>query len=215
MQINYLGHSCFKIKSKDSVVITDPFDKYVGFSMPKTEANVVTISHDHKDHNCLKNIEGKPFVIQAPGEYEIAGVSVFGITTFHDKSKGDERGKNTIYVIRMEEISLCHLGDLGHMLSDRQLEEVNGVDVLFIPVGGKHTIGPKQAVEVVKQVEPKIIIPMHYRTKDHDQKKFKEISVLKDFLQEIGSSEAKQEDKLVIAKISLPEETEVICLNRK
>lgn len=215
MQINYLGHSCFKIKSKDVVLVTDPFDKYIGFSMPQTKADIVTISHEHKDHSCLTSIEGQPFVVKAPGEYEISGISIFGLSVFHDKVKGAERGRNTIYIIRAEEISLCHLGDLGHKLNDEQLEEVNGVDVLFIPVGGRYTIDPKEAVEVINQVEPKIIIPMHYKALGLDEKIFGQLADLEDFLKEIGAPETRQENKLVIAKTSLPEEAEVICLNRK
>ena len=215
MQINYLGHSCFKIKSKNTALITDPFDQYIGFSMPSTKADIITISHEHKDHNCLKKIEGNPFIIRAPGEYEIAEVSVFGLRTFHDKVKGAERGRNTIYSIRTEEISLCHLGDLGHKLSDKQLEEVNGVDVLFVPIGGIYTLDSKEAVEVVNQVEPKIVIPMHYRTPDHDKTKFKQMADLNGFLEEIGVLEARKENKLVISKVSLPEEMEIICLMKK
>jgi len=215
MQINYLGRSCFKIKTQNTILVTDPFNKYIGFSMPLTKADIVTISHEHKDNNCLKKIEGNPFIVNAPGEYEIADVSIFGFKTFHDKTKGEKQGKNTIYTIRTEEISLCHLGDLSHKLSDNQLEEVNGTDILFIPVGGISTIGPKEAVEVVNQVEPKIIIPMHYCTPDHDKIKFKEMAVLNDFLEEIGALQAKKENKLLISKLSLPQETEVICLMKK
>lgn len=215
MQINYLGHSCFKIKTKNTILITDPFDQYIGFSMPLTKADIVTISHEHKDHNYLKKIEGNPFIIRAPGEYEIADISIFGLRAFHDKVKGAERGRNTIYTIRTEEISLCHLGDLGHKLSDKQLEEVNGVDVLFIPVGGVYTIDPKEAVEVVNQVEPKIVIPMHYKSSGLDDKIFGGLATLDDFLKEIGALEARKENKLVISKVSLPEEMEVICLLRR
>lgn len=214
MQIDYLGHSCFRIKSKNIVLVTDPFDQYIGFSMPLTRADIVIISHEHKDHNYLGKIEGNPFVIRAPGEYEISDISVFGLSSFHDKVKGEEKGKNTIYSIRTEEISLCHLGDLGHKLNDRQLEEVNGVDVLFVPVGGIYTLDPEEAVEVVNQVEPKIVIPMHYKDSGLDEKMFGQLAGLKDFLQEIGVPEAKQENKLMVAKTSLPEEMEVICLLR-
>ena len=212
MQINYLGHSCFKIKGKNSTLLTDPFDKFVGFPMPKTKAEIVTISHQHKDHNCLDNIEGEPFIIQAPGEYEVGDVSVFSLKTFHDDVKGAQRGTNVIYNIQMEDISLCHLGDLGHKLNDRQLEKVNGVDVLFVPVGGVFTLGPKQVIEVINQIEPAIIIPMHYRTSRHDQDKFGKLFSLKDFLAEIGAPEAQAQEKLVISKTSLPEESEVIPL---
>ena len=215
MQINYLGHSCFKIKTKNATLVTDPFDAYIGFQMPKTEAQVVTISHEHKDHNCLDQIEGKPFVIRAPGEYEVGEISVFGISSFHDQVKGEQRGKNTIYGIKMEEISLCHLGDLGHKLNDRQLEEVNGVDVLFVPVGGVYTLDPKQASEVIDQIEPSIVVPMHYQTPAHDQASFGQLATLKGFLEEIGSSEIQAQEKLIISKTSLPEERQIIPLLSK
>ncbi len=212
MQIIYLGHSCFKIKGKKSTIVTDPFDNYIGFSMPQTEANIVTISHEHRDHNCLDNIKGDPFIIRAPGEYEVGDVSVFGIPSFHDGVKGKERGKNTIYNIEMEEISLCHLGDLGHKLNDKELEEVNGVDVLFVPVGGIYTLDPKQAVEVVAQIEPKIVVSMHFKTEKINESSFGQLATLKDFLEEIGTPELKPVDKLIINKTSLPEEREVVAM---
>lgn len=215
MQITYLGHSCFKIKTKEITILTDPYDSYLGFAMPKAEAKIVTVSHDHKDHSYTKAVEGSPFIIQAPGEYEIANISIFGTRTYHDQAKGKERGLNTIYTIRIEETSLCHLGDLGHKLTDKQLEEVNGVDVLFIPVGGIYTLDPKEAMEVISQIEPKIVIPMHYKTKDHHAKAFGQLATLDDFLKEAGAPEVKKEAKLVVSKASLPEETEIFCLLRK
>ena len=216
MQITYFGHSCFKIKSKNSILITDPFDKYIGFSMPNTEADIVTVSHDHRDHNCFKQIGGSPFVIKAPGEYEIADISVLGFSSYHDKVKGEKRGKNTIYVIRMEEVSLCHLGDLGDKLTEKQLEEINGIDILFIPIGGVYTLDPKEAVTVINQVEPKIVIPMHYKVSGLNSS-FDKLATLKDFLQEISQPEIMPEKKLVVSKISLPheEERQIIPLTRK
>jgi len=215
MQINYLGHSCFKIRSKNTILLTDPFDESIGFPLPRTKADIVTISHEHKDHFCLDNVEGEPFIVNGPGEYEIADVSVFGLAAFHDKVGGAERGKNTIYTIRTEEVSLCHLGDLGHKLNDQQLEEVNGVDVLFIPVGGTYTLGPKEAVEVINQVEPKIVIPMHYRVPALESSFAQSLLPLEDFLNEIGVPEAKSVDKLIVSKTNLPEEREVVSLNPK
>lgn len=212
MQINYLGHSCFKIKTKNITLVTDPFDEYIGFKMPKTAAEIVTISHEHKDHNSLEQIEGEPFVIRNPGEYEVGEVSIFGITSFHDDQKGEQRGKNTIYNIKIEEISICHLGDLGHKLNDRQLEEVNGVDVLFVPVGGIYTLDPKQASEVIDQIEPSIVVPMHYRTSVHSQASLSQLATLKDFLQEMGEPEIQAQEKLIINKVSLPEERQIIPL---
>lgn len=212
MQINYLGHSCFKIKSRDIVLVTDPYDKSIGWSLPKTEAQIVTISHEHSDHNSLANIEGNPIVIRAPGEYEIAEISIFGWSTFHDKVQGAQRGKNTIYVYKIEEVSLCHLGDLGHKLDDKQLEEVNGVDVLFVPIGNKFTISPKEAVEVINQIEPRIVIPMHYQVPNLA---ITGLANLSDFLQEIGKPSVQPVSKLIITKTSLPEEMQVCSMLQK
>ncbi|PIS09068.1 lactamase [Candidatus Beckwithbacteria bacterium CG10_big_fil_rev_8_21_14_0_10_34_10] len=215
MQINYLGHSCFKIKTQNAVLICDPYDSYIGFKMPKVEAQIVTISHEHKDHNCLKEISGNPFVIRAPGEYEIADVSIHGLSSYHDEVKGKKRGKNTIYTIRAEDISLCHLGDLGEKLNDKQLEEINGIDVLFIPVGGTYTLGPKRAIEVINQVEPRIVIPMHFKAPSLDKKIFDQLSTLDDFLKEAGALEARKEERLTLTKTSLPEEREITVLLKK
>lgn len=212
MQINYLGHSCFKIKSRDITLIIDPFDDYIGFSLPKTKADIVVISHQHKDHNCLANIEGEPFVIQNPGEYEISDVSVFGMQTFHDNQGGQAKGKNIVYNIQAEEISLCHLGDLGHMLNDRQLEEINGVDILFAPVGGVFTLDIKQIIELIKKIEPSIIIPMHYRTNRHNQNTFGQLAALDDFLVEFGAPDAEIQEKLIVQKNSFSNESQVVPL---
>jgi L-ascorbate metabolism protein UlaG (beta-lactamase superfamily) len=216
MEIVYLGHSAFKIKGKEATVVTDPYDKYIGFLMMKTEAQVVTISHEHKDHNCLERVTGEPFVVRGPGEYEIKGISIFGIPTYHDGEEGEKRGKNTIYVIEVDGIRICHLGDLGHKLSDAVLEEVNGVDVLLVPVGGVFTIGPKTATSVVGQIQPSIVVPMHYKTPKHNKESFGKVAEVDKFLKEIGFEDAKKLDKLKIqGKEQISEEMEVIVLNFK
>lgn len=197
------------------VVVTDPFDAYVGFKFPKVEADIVTVSHDHQDHNQKQLVGGRPYVIDGPGEYEVKGVSVLGLQTFHDEVQGQKRGKNTVYRIEFEGISLSHLGDLGHPLSSSQLGELNGVDILFIPVGGVYTIGPKRAVEVISQIEPKIVIPMHYRVPEQKgDKTFGQLTGVKEFLKEIGE-EVTPQLKLLVSRDSLPSEREVVVLERK
>lgn len=213
-----MGHSCFRIKGKKAILLTDPYDSYIGFKMPKVSADIITVSHDHQDHNNIAVVTGttkrkEPFVIRGPGEYEISGVFFFGVPSFHDAENGAERGQNTIYVINMDGMRLVHLGDLGNILSDEQLEEVNGADILFIPVGGTYTINPKVAVEVIGQIQPKIIIPMHYKTAELDPKFGIKISV-DDFLKQIGV-EAKSIRKLTISRDKLPEEREVMVLKKK
>jgi L-ascorbate metabolism protein UlaG (beta-lactamase superfamily) len=216
MEIKFFGHACFRLRGKSAVILTDPYDPYIGFKLPKIAADLVTISHEHKDHNYREAVTGssnrkKPFVISGPGEYEIAGVSVFGIMTFHDASRGKERGENTVYMITLDDVRLAHLGDLGHKLTDAQLEEINGVDVLMIPVGGTYTLDAKEAVEVISQVEPKIVIPMHYHLPGLTIK----LAPVETFLKEIGAEKVKPISKLTITKDRLPEEREVVVLEKQ
>lgn len=164
MEITYLGHSSFKIKGKQASVVIDPFEpSFVGIKFPKVDADIVTISHNHDDHNKAEYVSNVKKVIQGPGEYEVNGVSIIGLSTYHDDEKGAKRGKNTIYVIEIDNMRLLHLGDLGHKLTDSDLKEIGVIDILFVPIGGTYTIDSKTAVEVAKQIGPSIIIPMHYK----------------------------------------------------
>lgn len=214
MQISYLGHSSFKIKTKTAALVADPYSSKVGFKMPKVEAEIVTVSHDHYDHNFVKAVKGQPFVITGPGEYEIKEVGIHGLATYHDAKEGEDRGNNTVYLITAEDLTVCHLGDLGHQLSARMVEEIGEIDVLLIPVGGQFTIGPKRAVEVITQVEPRIVIPMHYRTNRHQTKGFSKMLPVDAFLKQIGV-EYKKEEKLVVSKSGLEEEMEVVVLKER
>ncbi|MCK5475195.1 MAG: MBL fold metallo-hydrolase [Candidatus Pacebacteria bacterium] len=164
MNITWYAQSCFKLQSKDVVLITDSFDKKIGFKPPFGAADIVTISHDHYDHNNSQVIKGKPFIIDGEGEYEIKKVSVKGIESCHDNNKGADLGFNTIYVIEIEDINICHLGDIGQeTLTNGQLEKIGRVDLLFIPIGGVSTIDWKSANNIISQIDPRIIIPMHYK----------------------------------------------------
>ena len=140
VEITWRGHSCFRIKGKEVTLVTDPYDESIGYSLGELEANILTLSHYHPGHSYVAGIEGNPKVLQGPGEYEVGEVFVTGIGTFHDSSRGEDRGKNTIYLIEMEEVRLCHLGDLGHALSPQQVEELGSAEVLFVPVGGISTV---------------------------------------------------------------------------
>lgn len=206
MIISWYGHSCFKIQTKpkrgegDTTIITDPFDKSIGLRPPQGQANIITISHiHHDDHNNTSTIKGDPFVIDSTGEFSIRGVSIKGIESFHDENKGSERGRNTIFVYESEGLRLCHLGDLGHTLTDKQLDQIGSVDIVMIPVGGKYTIGPKEAETVIGQLEPKIIIPMHYKVKGLKI----DIADEKDFCKELGSCIKEDLPKLSIKKRDL------------
>lgn len=215
MKISYLGHSSFKISTGSLTIVTDPFDpEKVGLPYPKIQADIVLSSHDHFDHRYLEAITGEPFVISAPGEYEVKGAKVRGFQTFHDDKKGAERGKNTIYLLEVEDLSLCHLGDLGHALDEKIVEEFEDLDVLFIPVGGAFTIGGAEAAKVAAQLEPKYIIPMHYRV-DGMGKSFAELQPVSAFLGEMGVEQSEPKDELTISAKSLPEAAEVVVFRNR
>ncbi|PIS12463.1 hypothetical protein COT70_00755 [candidate division WWE3 bacterium CG09_land_8_20_14_0_10_47_33] len=219
MVIRYLGHSSFLIEAKEATVVIDPFDPdKVGLRFPKVSANIVLSTHDHLDHNNVSAVSGDPFVILGPGEYEVSGVKVWGFPTFHDKKEGAERGRNTIYLFEAEELTLCHLGDLGHLLDEKTAEEIGNPDILFVPTGGVYTIDHEEAAKVVAQLEPRIIIPMHFKVPGMGES-FKELSEVSAFLEEMGLPAGKAggtgveaQDKLKVAKVTLPEEPEVVVL---
>lgn len=182
MNIQYYGHSCFKITAKpagrgqeDVTIFIDPFDKSIGLRPPQGQADVVLVTHEHEDHNNVEALKGEPAVINIPGEYSVKGVNIVGFASEHGPTK--EPVPNTIYVLETEDLKICHLGDLGTDLSEKQMEEIDGVDVLMIPVGGNYTIDGKKAAELVKKIEPGLVIPIHYKiagsTVDiEDEKKF-------------------------------------------
>lgn len=169
MIITWYGYSCFKIQtrpqrgSEEVTIFTDPFDKSIGLKPPQGNADIVLISHSHSDHNNSSTLKGEPFIIDACGEYSVKEVLIEGIQAYHDQEKGALRGLNNIYTIQSEDLNICHLGDLGHILTEDQIEEIGDVDVLMIPIGGKYTLNAKEAEKVIGQIDPKIIIPMHYK----------------------------------------------------
>jgi len=214
MIITWQGHSCFKIQDKVGTegitLVTDPYNSDIGFKLPNFEADIITVSHDHHDHNNTSAFRGNPFIINSAGEYDVKGILVEGVLAYHDEDKGATRGQNIIYRIEVDNITVCHLGDLGHILENKQLEKLEGIDVLLIPVGGKFTLDAKKAVEVISQIEPRIVIPMHYKTKDL---KIDGLDGVDKFIKELGI-EPRYEEKLKISKKDLPSEnTELIILS--
>lgn len=214
MEIYPLGHSSFRIKGKTATVVTDPYDSAkVGLKFPKLDgADIVTVSHDHGDHNATGNVDGAPFIISGPGEYEIKGVTVVGVSSFHDDQNGAERGANTIYKITIDDIRVCHLGDLGHKLSDDQLTKIGDVDVLLIPVGGVYTIDAKKAAEVVAQLEPLVVVPIHYKRINDPSLTAGKVGPVSDFLAEMGAEGIAPIPKLSTSKEKLPETTTIVVL---
>ena len=206
MKIIWHGQSCFRIVTKDTTIITDPFGKEIGLKPPHFEADIVIVSHDHPDHNNISALRGTPFVVDSPGEYDLKGVFVWGIDSFHDAKEGKERGLNTIFIIEAEGMRLCHLGDFGQReLTDEQLEKIGEIDILMIPVGGVYTINSEEAAGVINQIEPKIVIPMHYKILGLNIK----LQGVDAFLKEIGTEEKQVVEQLVIKKNDLPKEEEM------
>lgn len=166
MDIRWLGHACFLLQSKDGIrVLTDPFDETVGYPPPIREVDVVTVSHQHFDHNAVGLLPGNPSVVEGPGEHYHKGISFEGISTYHDGLKGALRGSNTVFVFEMDGVRVCHMGDLGHLLTAKQMESLGRIDLLLIPVGGTFTIDADQARETVERLKPRVTVPMHYKTR--------------------------------------------------
>jgi len=219
MIIQWFGRSCFKIQTKnaneETTIIIDPFeDKTRGLKMPRVQADMLLMTHDHPDHNNAEAVKGEPFVIVNPGEYEYRGVFVYGLPAFHDDKQGKERGLTNIYKIITEETSMVHLGDLGQPLSDEQIERLGAVDILMIPVGGKYTIDSAKANEVISQLEPRYVIPMHYKSAAEKATQDEVADTLDKFLKESGLSNETM-DKFKIARKDLISQTEtkIIALN--
>lgn len=212
MEIFWYGQSMFKIKGKSTTVIIDPFDpQATGLKFPKEAvAQIVLSTHSHSDHNNVKAVEGNPVLVLGPGEYEIAGTSIVGVSTYHDSVSGSERGFNTMYQLVIDGISLVHLGDLGHVLTEEQSSQIDNADILMIPVGGVYTIDAESAAKVVAQLEAKIVIPMHYKLPELKY----ELEGVESFLKEMGAENITPVPKLSITKDKLPEETTVILLSK-
>lgn len=211
MDISWLGHASFRIKGKTAGVVCDPYDAQIGLKFPKVEADIVTVSHDHYDHNAASLVGGSPFVIQGPGEYEIKGVNIVGVSSFHDNKGGKERGKNTLYNISVDGIGVAHLGDFGQdALSSEQIETLGNVDILMLPVGGVYTIDAATAAKIVSSLEPSVIIPMHYFDKDVKV----DLEPVDKFLKEMGKEDVAPTKKLTITKDRLPSEPSVVLLEK-
>ena len=208
MNIQWFGQSCFKIEGEKSTLVMDPFGAKYGLKLPRLAADVVTISHQHEDHNNVSAIKSTsdqpPFVISEPGEYEIKNIFIYGIPSFHDNESGKQKGENVIYRAEIDGISLAHLGDLGHLLTNGQIEKLEGVDILFIPVGGTYTINAKQATEVISQIEPRLVIPMHFQLPE--LKLGAKIDGVDKFCKEIGICPTERPNKFKVAKKDLPQE---------
>lgn len=211
MEIVWHGHSCFRLKTRDVTVITDPYAKETGYNLGRPTADIVSVSHDHAGHNNVAAVGGEPRVLRGPGEYEIRGVPIVGIQTNHDPEKGRLRGRNTAFVFVMDDVTICHLGDLGEILTTAQIESLpSSIDVLLVPVGGATTLNAAEAAEVISLLEPKLVIPMHYRTDQyHGERELDPVDV---FGREMGAHDLTPQSRLAVTRTSLPDDTQVVVL---
>jgi L-ascorbate metabolism protein UlaG (beta-lactamase superfamily) len=214
MDITWYGHSCLRLKDRNTTVVTDPYDKTLGLSLPRLKADVVTVSHANPHHNYVAGVKGDFKVIDSPGEYEIGGVFITGInlTPLKKRSKsGQTDSKNIVYVIYLDDIAVCHLGDLKHVPNQNQVEDMGSIDVLMVPVGGHKALNAAQAAEVISLIEPYIVIPIHYRLPDLAVN----LEPIDKFLKEMGVTKAQTETTLKLSKTGLPEETQIVLMEPK
>ena len=209
MDIFWLGLACFRIRGSQAVIITDPFPPDSGYTLGKQTADIVTVSHPHPSHSYIQGVSGPPRVVKGPGEYEVSGVLILGLTAYHDAVKGLSRGKNTVYLMEVDGVAVCHLGDIGHVPGDDIIEQMGKVDILMLPVGGVTTITAAMAAETIRKIEPKIVLPMHYQTPGSKR----ELEPLDTFLKEMGQGTIEPKPKLNINKNNLPLTMQVVILS--
>ena len=210
MDVTWLGHGCFRLRGRGAAVVTDPYPPAIGLKLQRLDADLVTISHEHDNHNYTQAVR-EAYEIRGPGEYEVAGVSVIGVPTYHDAEKGAKHGRNTVYVIEIDDVRVCHLGDLGHKLDDAEAEAVSSPDVLLVPVGGRTALNAAQAAEVVRQLEPRYVVPMHYAIPGLKV----ELETVDRFLKEMGVTASEPQPKLSVQKSAGEYETKLVVLEPK
>ena len=209
MKIKWLGHSCFLIQPDSGVrIITDPYNTVQGvkYSPLNESADIVTSSHDHYDHNAVSLIAGKPAVVKQSGNSNVKGIDFKGIASYHDDEGGKKRGTNVIFCFTVDGIKICHLGDLGHTLTKSQVNDIGEVDVLLIPVGGFYTIDAGLASQICDELQPKIVIPMHYKTAKLDFP----VTGVDDFLKGKSNFKKLASNELELKRETLPSEPEII-----
>lgn len=206
-EFRWYGHNCFRIRGKDAVVLTDPVGKSTGFSLAKTTADIVTISSQQPELANLAAIKPEFDTIEGPGEYEMHDVFVTGIRTHRDDANGKERGHNTAYLIELDGMIICHLGDLGHALSEEHAEMMTDVDILLVPAGSKH-LDPARAAEITSQLAPKVVIPMQYATPSGDR----DLAQLDVFCRNLGVAQPAPEEKLTLRSGDLGDTMRLVVL---
>jgi len=210
LDVTWLGHGCFRLRGRSAAAVTDPYPPAIGLKLGRLDANLVTVSHDHENHAYTQAVRDA-YEIHGPGEYEVAGVSVVGLPTYHDTEKGARYGRNTVYLFEIDDMRVCHLGDLGHKLDDVEAEAVASADVLLVPVGGHASLNAAQAAEVVRQLEPRYVVPMHYAIPGLKVS----LDPVERFLKEMGLTTVEAQPKLSVQKSSGEYDTKVVVLEPK
>jgi L-ascorbate metabolism protein UlaG (beta-lactamase superfamily) len=203
------GHACFRLRGRDTTVVTDPYDRSIGYPPLKLAADLVTVSHDDPQHAAAGAVQtngSKMRWIDSPGEYEVAGALIEGVITYRDKEHGKLNGKNTAFLIHLDDMSVCHLGALAHTLSQGQIETLKDADILLVPVGGGMALSATEAAEVVSQLEPRIVIPMYYGTPGMN------LEGVDRFCKELAVDDLAVQPRLSLNKSALPDETRVVLL---
>lgn len=215
MKFTFLGHASFLIETKDGIrIITDPYksgsyDNAIGYAPITEEADIVTITHEHDDHNYVQGIKGNPEIIRGAGTRKVKGIKITGFDSYHDHEKGAQRGKNVIFVFEVDGMRIAHLGDLGHVLSDRQAKNLGRINILMMPVGGFYTIDAAEGWEVVKKLNPQVVIPMHFKT----EKLGFPIAKVAEFAFDAKDADWTEKSVYEIDKDSLPKELKVVILD--
>ncbi len=214
MEISFVGHSCFRLRGRDASVVIDPYGKGIGLTTlvpSRFGADVLAITHDHPGHNNRAMVGGEPKVISEPGEYEVKGVRVQGVAAYHDDQQGARLGRVTMYSITLDDVVIAHLGDLGHGLSEAQQDQLGSIDVLLLPVGGGNALSATQAMAVANQLEPKVVIPMHYKLPGLKQ----DLDEPRHFAAEMGIEEVEFQPKLSLNSKPGSDEMKVIFLEAR
>jgi L-ascorbate metabolism protein UlaG (beta-lactamase superfamily) len=209
LDIVWNGHACFRLRGRETTIVTDPYDRSTGYPALKVTADVVTISNPHPHHSHREAVSpagSRVRTVDGPGEYEVAGSLIEGVATYRDKQRGKELGKNTAFMIHLDDLSVCHLGALAHTLSSSQIEALKDADVLLVPVGGGTALDAAAAAEVVSQLEPRIVVPMYYGTPAEP------LESAERFCRELAVTDTTVQPRLTVTRSSLPEETRVVLL---
>ena len=211
MDVTWLGHACFRLRGKDGVVLMDPCAKTTGYAIGRQAADIVTASRRDPEHAYTEAISPPYRLLDAPGEYEIGGVLINGVQTApHAKAKdGRKPAANVAFVVEIDDLRVCHLGELDHTPTQELIEELSDIDVLFTPVGGHGALDAAGAAEVISLLQPRLVVPMRYHT---DASTIK-LDPLEPFIKQLGRSAPEPQTKLTVTRSNLPEDTQVAVLD--